>query len=131
MRRSDYINNSNIAGYDTSTPVKSSLEVPSYQPCLNFDNELPGNRALKVFFKNHLLPLVHEDLLRLANMVRPTPNFLSKEIVFRYVLGISEQLGGLALYTSLLRSHFPSNWSTVTAIVSCEVGSIIFILLLS
>lgn len=126
LRRSDHIDDSNIAGHDTSTPVEASSEVPSHQPCLNFDNELPGNGALKVFFKKHLLPLVHEDLLRLADMVRPTPDFPSKEIVFRHVLGISEQPGGLALCTSLLRSHFPGDWSTVTAIASCEVGGIVF-----
>jgi adenine/guanine phosphoribosyltransferase-like PRPP-binding protein len=42
------------------------------------------------------------------------------------VLGISQQPGGLALCTSLLQSHFTGDWSTVTAIASCEVGGIVF-----
>ena len=126
LRKGDHIDDSNSASHNTGTPVESSLRLLRHQPCLSFDNELSGNRALEMFFEKYLLPLVHEDLLRLADMVRPTPDFPSENFVFRHVLGISEHPGCLALCTSLLQSHFVGDWSTVTAIASCEVGGIVF-----
>lgn len=65
-------------------------------------------------------------MLRLADMVRPTTDFPRQNIVFRHVLGISQQPGGLTLCTSLLQSHFASDWSSVAAIACCEVGGIVF-----
>jgi len=42
-------------------------------------------------------------------MVRPVPDFPRLGMEFRHVLGISQQPGGLALYTSLLQTHFTGN----------------------
>jgi adenine/guanine phosphoribosyltransferase-like PRPP-binding protein len=111
---------------ERSEQLESGWRVLGHRPSLVFDNEMHGNEAAKHFFIDRLLPLVHEDLLRLADMVRPTPNFPRQNIVFRHVLGISQQPGGLALCTSLLWGHFTEDWSNVAAIVCCEVGGIVY-----
>jgi adenine phosphoribosyltransferase/phosphomevalonate kinase len=124
-RKGCYLDDSDDASHKMSKPIESSSTL-SHKPCLNFDNKMPGNGALNIFFEDHLLPLVHEDLLRLADMVRSTPDFPRQNIIFRHVLGISQQPRGLALCTSLLQSHFTGDWNTVTAIACCEVGGIVF-----
>jgi adenine phosphoribosyltransferase len=126
LRKGCHLDDSDGVSHEMSTPIESSSKALSHQPCLIFDNEMPGNGAVNMFFEDRLLPLVHEDLVRLADMVRPTPDFPRQNIIFRHVLGISQQPGGLALCTSLLQSHFTGDWSTVTAIASCEVGGIVF-----
>jgi adenine phosphoribosyltransferase len=126
LRKDCHLDDNDGVSHEMSTPIESSSKALSHQPCLIFDNEMPGNEAVNIFFEDHLLPLVHEDLMRLADMVRPTPDFPCQNIIFRHVLGISQQPGGLALCTSLLQSHFTGDWSTVTAIASCEVGGIVF-----
>ncbi|EOA85705.1 uncharacterized protein SETTUDRAFT_111453 [Exserohilum turcica Et28A] len=110
----------------TIKPVELHREALSYRPSAVFDNEMHGNEAAKKFFEINLLPLVHEDLLRLADMVRPTPDFPHENVVFRHVLGISQQPNGLALCTSLLQSHFIGDWRNVAAVACCEVGGIVF-----
>ena len=40
-----------------------------YHPSLIFDNDTTGHEAAKSFTKKYLLPFVHEDLQRLANIV--------------------------------------------------------------
>ncbi|KAF2621836.1 hypothetical protein BU25DRAFT_353652, partial [Macroventuria anomochaeta] len=97
-----------------------------HQPDFIFDNEMTGCEAAKDFFRDYLIALVDEDLLQLADMVHLTPNFPRPNIVFRHVLGVSQQPGGLALCTSLLENHFTGNWSNVAAVACCEVGGIVF-----
>jgi adenine/guanine phosphoribosyltransferase-like PRPP-binding protein len=126
LRKGCHLDDSDDARHELSTPIESSSKALGHQPCLIFDNEMPGNEAVNMFFEDHLLPLVHEDVMRLADMVRSTPDFPRQNIVFRHVLGISQQPGGLALCTSLLQRHFTGDWSTVAAIASCEVGGIVF-----
>ncbi|KAJ4337893.1 hypothetical protein N0V95_008207 [Ascochyta clinopodiicola] len=126
-RKDCYLDDDERPSHNISTPCEPlNLNASTHRPCLMFDNEIPGNQALNAFFEDRLLPLVHEDLLRLADMVRSAPDFPRQNILFRHVLGVSQQPGGLALCTSLLQSHFTGDWSTVTAIASCEVGGIVF-----
>jgi adenine phosphoribosyltransferase len=96
------------------------------RPDLAFENELPGVKAVREFAEAHLLPFAHNDLQRLAGMVRSVPEFPKPGIQFRHVLGISHQPGGLALCTSLLQTHFTETWAKVDAIVCCEVGGLVF-----
>ena len=98
----------------------------TYRPSLVFDNDTTGDEAAKEFVGRYLLPFFHEDLQRLAGMVRPVPDFPRKGIEFRHVLDISQQQGGLALCTSLLQTLFPRDWARVDAVVCCEAGGFIY-----
>jgi adenine phosphoribosyltransferase len=104
----------------------SNLTALDYRPSLIFDNDTTGKEAAKRFAEHYLLPFVHEDLQRLANMVRQVPNFPRPGIEFRHVLGISQQPGGLALCTSLLQTHFTGDWAKVDAVVCCEAGGFVY-----
>ncbi|KAL9099122.1 MAG: hypothetical protein Q9163_005335 [Psora crenata] len=104
----------------------SNLTALDYRPSLIFHNDTTGNEAAKRFAEHYLLPFFHEDLQRLANMVRPVPDFPRPGIEFRHVLGISQQPGGLALCTSLLQTHFTGDWAKVDAVVCCEVGGFVY-----
>ncbi|KFY69393.1 hypothetical protein V496_00278 [Pseudogymnoascus sp. VKM F-4515 (FW-2607)] len=68
------------------------LTALDYHSSLIFDNDTTGNEAAKVFAENYLLPYVHEDLQRLANMVQQVPDFPRPGVAFRHVLGISQKL---------------------------------------
>lgn len=105
---------------------KSNPTALDYCPSFIFQNDMEGNKAARDFAARYLFPFLHEDLKRLANMVRTVPNFPRQSIDFRHVLGISQQPGGLALCTSLLQSHFDGNWSKIDAIACCEAGSFVF-----
>jgi len=102
------------------------LTALDYRPSLIFDNNTTGNEAVKRFAKHYLLPFVHEDLQRLAHMVRQVPDFPYPGIDFRHVLGISQQPGGLALCTSLLQTHFTGDWAKVDAVACCEAGGFVY-----
>ncbi|KFY65615.1 hypothetical protein V496_02446 [Pseudogymnoascus sp. VKM F-4515 (FW-2607)] len=102
------------------------LTALDYHPSLIFDNDTAGNEAAKVFAENYLLPYVHEDLQRLANMVQQVPDFPWSGVEFRHVLGISQKLGGLASCTSLLQTRFTGDWAKVDAVVCCEVGGFLY-----
>ncbi|KAI9771682.1 MAG: hypothetical protein M1840_001898 [Geoglossum simile] len=104
----------------------SSLTALGHRPSLIFDNDTTGNEAAKRFAEHYLLPFVHEDLQRLAHMVRQVPDFPRPGIEFRHVLGISRQPGGLALCTSLLQTHFTSDWAKVDAVACCEAGGFVY-----
>ena len=104
----------------------SSLPALTYRPSLVFDNDTTGDEAAKEFVGRYLLPFFHEDLQRLAGMVRPVPDFPRKGIEFCHVLDISQQQGGLALCTSLLQTLFPRDWARVDAVVCCEAGGFIY-----
>ena len=109
-----------------SKPSGSDLTTLEYCPNLIFDNDTTGNDAAKKFAEQYLLPFFHEDVQRLANMVRPVPDFPSPGMEFCHVLGISQQPGGLALCTSLLQTHFAGDWAKVDAVVCCEVGGFVY-----
>ena len=97
-----------------------------YRPNFIFDNDTTGNEAVKWFAENYLLPIFHEDLERLVNMVRPVPDFPGPGIGFRHVLGISQQPGGLNLCASLLQKHFTGDWAEIHAVACCEVGGFVY-----
>ncbi|KIW96987.1 uncharacterized protein Z519_02378 [Cladophialophora bantiana CBS 173.52] len=80
-----------------SNNARSDITALDYRPSLIFDNDTIGKEAAKRFAEHYLLPFVHGDLQRLANTVRLVPDFPRPGIEFRNVLGISQQLGGLAL----------------------------------
>ena len=105
---------------------RSNLMTFDYRPSFIFNNDTTGNEAATRFAECHLLPFFHEDLQRLADMVRLVPEFPRPDIDFHHVLGISQQPGGLALCTSLLQSHFTGDWAHVDAVVCCEAGGFIY-----
>jgi adenine phosphoribosyltransferase len=117
----DYEGDSNNS--NNSEPILSAMD---HRPSLIFENDMTGNEAAKSFAEHTLLPFVHEDLRRLARMVRQVPDFPRPGIEFRHVLGISQQPGGLALCTSLLQSHFTGDWTKVDAVACCEAGGFSF-----
>ncbi|KAG5951703.1 hypothetical protein E4U58_001103, partial [Claviceps cyperi] len=99
---------------------------PDYQPCFIFTNESSGSQAAQEFAQRHLLPFYQDDLQRLASMIRPVPDFPRSEIIFRHVLDIAQQPGGLDLCTSLLQAHFTGDWSTIDVVACCESGGFVF-----
>jgi adenine phosphoribosyltransferase len=105
---------------------KSNLTALDYRPSLIFDNDTTGNEAAKRLAEHYLLPFFHEDLQRLANMVRPVPDFPRPGIEFHHVLNISQQPGGLALCTSLLQTHFTGDWAKVDVVACCEAGGFVY-----
>jgi len=105
---------------------RSNLTALDYRPSLIFDNDTTENEAAKRLAEHYLLPFFHEDLQRLANMVRPVPDFPRPGIEFRHVLDISQQPGGLALCTSLLQTHFTGDWAKVDVVACCEVGGFVY-----
>lgn len=107
--------------------IKSSNSTAlDYRPSLIFNNGMDGEEAAIKFAERYLLPFLHDDLQRLADMVRSVPNFPSPEIEFRHILGITQQKGGLNLCTSLLQSHFIGDWAKIDAIACCEAGGFIY-----
>ena len=96
------------------------------RPSLIFDNDRAGDEAAKRFCEDNLFLFFHKDLNRLADMVHQIPNFPLAKIEFRHVLGIAQQLGGLALCTSLMQTHFTGDWTKVNAIACCETGGFVF-----
>ncbi|KAH8786253.1 phosphoribosyl transferase domain protein [Hyaloscypha finlandica] len=109
-----------------SNNSKSDLTALDYRPSLIFDNDTTGNEAAKRLAEDYLLPFFHEDLQRLATMVRTVPDFPRPGIKFRHVLDISQQPGGLTLCTSLLQSHFAGDWAKVDAVACCEAGGFVY-----
>ncbi|KAK4106977.1 hypothetical protein N656DRAFT_591469, partial [Canariomyces notabilis] len=98
----------------------------NYCPSFVFDNDATGDGVVRAFSEHHLLPLFHEDLQRLAVMVRSVPDFPRPGIEFRHVLGIAQQPGGLTLCTALLERHFSRQWSEVDVVACCEAGGFIY-----
>ncbi|KAK5725405.1 hypothetical protein LTR15_003591 [Elasticomyces elasticus] len=95
-------------------------------PTFIFSNEVTGSEAAETFATTRLVPFFHEDLQRLASMMRTVPNFPSPGIDFRDVLDIVQQPDGLRLCTSLLQAHFASDIATADCIAACEVGGLVF-----
>jgi adenine phosphoribosyltransferase len=96
------------------------------RPSLVFNNDLTGGEAAERFAELNLLPFFHEDLQRLADMVRPVPDFPRSGVEFRHVLNISQQLGGLALCTSLLQTHFAGTWDNVDVVACYEASGFVY-----
>lgn len=113
-------------GSKDNSKSRSSSTALEYRPSLIFDNETTGNETAKGFAERYLVPFFHQDLQRLTDMVRLMPDFPRPGVEFRHVLGISQQSGGLALCSSLLRSHFAGDWANVDAVVSCEAGGFVY-----
>ncbi|KAL6411865.1 adenine phosphoribosyltransferase [Ilyonectria robusta] len=111
---------------DNSNNGRSDSTASDNHPSLVFENDQPGSEAANRFAEQHLLPLLHQDLQRLSEMVPLVPNFPRPGIEFRHVLNISQQPGGLALCTSLLQSHFAGNWAEVGVVACCEAGGFVF-----
>ncbi|OCK73616.1 hypothetical protein K432DRAFT_430495 [Lepidopterella palustris CBS 459.81] len=125
IRRGYHDGDNNDDGNKDGKTSESNLTPLNYSPLI-FNNDTTGNEEAKRFAKHYLLPFFHEELQRLASMVRLIPDFPRPGIGFRHVLGISQQPGGLVLCTSLLRKHFTNDWAKVYAVACCEVGGIVF-----
>ncbi|KAL4784734.1 hypothetical protein BJX76DRAFT_356721 [Aspergillus varians] len=105
----------------------SAPTVLDFRPSLVFQNDTAGERSAQTFADISLrLPFFHEDLHRLAIMVRPVPNFPCRGIEFRHVLNIAQSPGGLTLCTSLLQSHFAGDWASVAVVACCEAGGFVY-----
>ncbi|ORY16576.1 hypothetical protein BCR34DRAFT_597586 [Clohesyomyces aquaticus] len=118
-------------GGEQDKDTDAELMVLNHCPSLIFINNMSGHAAPEIFAGQHLFPFLHEDLQRLADMVRLVPGFPHPNVEFRHVLGISQKRGGLALCTSLLQTHFTGDWAKVAAIACCETGGLIFASVLS
>lgn len=105
---------------------KSSQSSLTYRPSLVFENEMAGAEEAEEFAKGRLLPYLHDDLEKLADMVSMVPDFPRPGIDFRHILNISQQTGGLQLCVSLLQNHFPGDWVMVDSIACCEAGGFVF-----
>lgn len=105
---------------------RMNLRNQDYRATLVFDNSSAGTASAKRFAEARLLSLCHEDFHRLANLIRPVPDFPRPGINFRHVLDISQQPGGLHLCTSLLQTQFAGDWAKVDAIACCEAGGFVF-----
>jgi adenine phosphoribosyltransferase/phosphomevalonate kinase len=105
---------------------QSDAAALCYRPSFVIENSIAGDEMAKKFAKDHLVPFLHDDLQRLAGMVRLVPNFPRVGVDFRHVLGISQRPGGLSLCISLLQSHFTGSWAEIDAVVSCEVGGLVY-----
>lgn len=113
-------------GDDNNTNSGPKPNPLDYSPSIIFNNDATGNEKAKMFAEDYLLPFFDKDLQRLGKMVRPVPEFPRPGVNFQHVLNISQQPGGLALCTSLLRTHFTGDWATVDMIVCCEAGGFIY-----
>ncbi|KAK2033787.1 hypothetical protein LX32DRAFT_724943 [Colletotrichum zoysiae] len=119
-------NNSDNKDEENNVNEGLELTVLDHRPSFLFKNDMAGDEAAKRFAENCLLPFSHEDLHRLAGMVRTIPDFPRRGIEFRHVLNIAQQPGGLALCASLLQSHFAGDWDKVDAVACCEAGAFVF-----
>ncbi|CAD6440148.1 6a518c36-a464-4d4f-966a-6cea4503f103 [Sclerotinia trifoliorum] len=126
--RKEYHSGGNDNDENKNARSKSELNSKAlrYRPSLIFDNEKDGSEAAKTFAKQYLLPFLHDDLARLAGMVRAVPDSPRPGILFRHVLDISQQAGGLTLVTTLLQNHFSGEWTKVDRLVCCETGGYVF-----
>ncbi|GKT81559.1 phosphoribosyl transferase domain protein [Colletotrichum tofieldiae] len=118
--------NSNNKDDEDGANDRAELNAVDHRPNFIFENDTAGVEKAKRFAEKHLLLFSHEDLHRLASMVRAIPDFPRPGIEFRHVLNIAEQPGGLALCTSLLQTHFNGDWKKVDAVACCEAGGYVF-----
>ncbi|KAI4914033.1 hypothetical protein J4E90_005753 [Alternaria incomplexa] len=57
------------------TEKTTDSAAPRHRPNPTFVNDTPGNGAIREFAEASILPFLHNDLQRLADMVRSIPNF--------------------------------------------------------
>jgi len=57
------------------TEKTTDSAAPRHRPNPTFVNDTPGNGAVREFAEASILPFLHNDLQRLADMVRSIPNF--------------------------------------------------------
>ncbi|KAH9204604.1 hypothetical protein DL95DRAFT_495515 [Leptodontidium sp. 2 PMI_412] len=95
-----------------SNDTGSSVTALDYRPSLIFNNDSTGHGAVKSFGERYLLPFVHENLQRLANMVSHVTDFPRPGIDFRHVLGISQQPGGLTDIPAKRKSRSTTSYFT-------------------
>lgn len=113
----------------TSHHGVSTPEILDSCPSLVLQNDKAGNEdAIERAAVQYLLPLLHENLGRLADMARVLADFPRPGIDFRHILDICQQQGGLELATKLLRQHFLGDWAQVSAVTCCEFGGVVFAL---
>lgn len=103
-----------------------SDSLARWHPDLTFNNFAPGSQSLIDFGTKYLAPLLSEDYQQLAVMVRTIPDFPSAGMKFRHVLGLTQQPGGLALCSSLMKLQLAGEMSEFDAIVCCETGGVPF-----
>jgi adenine phosphoribosyltransferase len=103
-----------------------NIATLNYRPTFVFDNDATGSDAASLFADRYLLPFLHEDLQKLANMVRTVPDFPRPGIDFRHVLDIAQQQGGLTICTALLQTHFSGDWGQVDVVACCEAGGFVY-----
>ncbi|TDZ39360.1 Adenine phosphoribosyltransferase [Colletotrichum spinosum] len=96
------------------------------RPTHVFCNDHYGDQAARKFARECLLPYVHRDLTRLADLVSHAADFPRPGVESRHVLDISQKPGGLPLCASLLQSHFAGAWAEIDRIVCCEAGGFLF-----
>ncbi|KAF5234697.1 hypothetical protein FANTH_12049 [Fusarium anthophilum] len=114
--------------FNTTHREEQMCEDGIYLPKFTFDNEANGDDTVISFAIRRLVPFMSQELQNLAGMVPTVPNFPRKGINYRYVLNIAQEKGGLALCTSLLKSHFSGKWDKVDAIVTSEASGYVFAL---
>lgn len=126
MRKEDKDHGGSKIDPKGSNSGQSSSNFLPYRPSLIFENEMAGAEAAEEFAKRRLLPYLHHDLERLANMVSMVPDFPRPGIDFRHILNIPQQMGGLQRCVSLLQNHFVGDWDMVDSIACCEAGGFVF-----
>ncbi|KAJ5935047.1 hypothetical protein N7466_004594 [Penicillium verhagenii] len=130
LTRRGYQGGDNVGDYGNEEKRKDhddSIQLGvDYPPTFIFDNDADGSNAIKVFAQQRLFPFFENDFRRLVDMVRVVPNFPRLGIDFHDVLNISQQPGGLALSTSLLKSTFNGDWEKIKTIACCEAGGFVF-----
>ncbi|KAF5002043.1 hypothetical protein FGRMN_654 [Fusarium graminum] len=119
-------NIANLPFRDEGSVKQSKGANNHYRPSFSFENEVAGGEAIEKFALRHIIPLLSGDLQRLLNMVRSVPDFPRQSIVFRHMLNINQEKGGLSLSIKLIKSAFTGNWRHVDAVVTCEAGGPIF-----
>ncbi|KAK3374234.1 phosphoribosyl transferase domain protein, partial [Lasiosphaeria ovina] len=82
--------------------------------------------AAKSFAAAQLLPLLHDDLARLAGMVASTRGFPRAGVAFRNVLGVARTPGGIPLAATLLQRHLFLSSGGAGAVVAPEAGGFVF-----
>lgn len=125
-RRGCHFDDDNTDDIGRNSSGEPNLAALNYRPSLIFDNDATGDNAGRSFAEDWLLPFFHEDLQRLAGMVRPVRQFPRPGIEFRHVLDIAQTQHGLNLCASLLQDHFTGHWKQVQTIACCEAGGFVF-----
>ncbi|KAI2616316.1 hypothetical protein GGR54DRAFT_631802 [Hypoxylon sp. NC1633] len=106
----------------------SNTSVVTYRPDFfhNNDSWSSGNEAAWFFDHKKLLHYLHEDLQRLADMVRPVPDFPRRGMTFRHVLNIAQQRIGLTLCVRFFEMYYHGIGQNVAAVTACEAGGFVF-----